>query len=119
VCCDGSGLYQTLVSYEGMVVPGSETTFCVFDPSAIRVCPMEPVACNELVEFTGEYMNIHAVRPLEIPALLLCVNVEIASFNKTHNSRSCSIYAIGLDNVINVNSVCLKPDIAAVTDQSN
>jgi len=49
-----SGLYQIVLTYEGMVVPGSPFTFCVFDPDAITVCPFDPVACNELVEFTGE-----------------------------------------------------------------
>jgi len=48
-----SGMYQILVTYEGMLVDGSPYTFCVFDPSAVRVCPVDPVACNELVEFTG------------------------------------------------------------------
>jgi len=53
VCAIVSGMYQILVTYEGMLVDGSPYTFCVFDPSAVRVCPVDPVACNELVEFTG------------------------------------------------------------------
>jgi len=51
------GLYQIIVAFEGMEVPGSPFTFCVFDPDAITVCPIEPVACNELVEFTGNYTD--------------------------------------------------------------
>jgi len=49
------GLYQIHVAYEGMLIPGSPFTFCVFDPQAITVCPIDPVACNELVEFTGKF----------------------------------------------------------------
>lgn len=47
------GMYQIMVAYEGMMIDGSPYTICVFDPNAIVVCPMDPVACNELVEFTG------------------------------------------------------------------
>lgn len=50
-------MYQIVVTYEGMLVDGSPYTTCVFDPHAITVCPVDPVACNELVEFTGLYAN--------------------------------------------------------------
>jgi len=52
-----AGLYQIIVAFEGMEIPGSPFTFCVFDPDAITVCPIGPVACNELVEFTGIYTD--------------------------------------------------------------
>jgi len=55
VCLDVPGLHQIIVTYEGMMVPGSPFTFCVFDHQAVTVCPVEPVACNELVEFTGQF----------------------------------------------------------------
>lgn len=85
------GCYHVTVAYEGMIVHGSPFLFCVFDPDAITICPVGPVACNELVEFTvdangagsGELSIVVNNGDVPSSARLIAKNVYAVSFVPT------------------------------------
>jgi len=49
------------MTYECMPVPGLPIPFSVFDPQAVTVRPVDQVACNELVEFTGKFRTCYVL----------------------------------------------------------